>query len=220
MHKRRSSRAESTEGTGHSSSQKQRTITDLFSASSAPRQGEQPPSYKRQRLDDSADEGIAASLIILSAPDAAADMYSFGPSSTGMRASTSSAAQTVKTSSRSNLFTPHTGAKRFVVRNLKSKPRVDPDDYIQRSWKQLEDALAAVLRNETPRLSLEQLYRGAENICRLGNAQHLLENISARTDNHLTTVVLPRLQRRVQTQDHVDVLRAINQAWLEWKERL
>lgn len=220
MNRTKDSRSGSVEATGHNSAHKQRTITDLFSANSTPKRGisEQLPSNKRQKIESAIEKSRTAPPIKRDAPNAAVNMYSFASSGSPINIGPPSDAS--KNGTRSNRFTPHTGARKLVVKNLKTKPRVDPDEYMNKSWTQLDDALTAILNNQSPKLSLEQLYKGAENICRLGKAPQLFENVKDKTDNYMTKVVLAELQEKAQSQDNIGLLRSINQAWISWNERL
>ncbi|KAI5306450.1 Glycosylphosphatidylinositol (GPI) anchor assembly protein [Ascosphaera pollenicola] len=223
MNKKKAARGESIDATGHSSSQKQqRTITDLFSAHPTPKRGAsgQPPSNKRQKIEDSVDKPKIASPspVVRDAPSPAVDMYSFAASGNPMRVA--SPADSIKKGSRPNTFTPHTGSRKLVVKNLKTKPRVDPEEYMNRSWVQLDDALTAILSDQKPQLSLEQLYKGAENICRLGKAPKLFQNIKFKIDSYMEDVVLAQLQNKAQSQDDIALLRSISHAWTTWSERL
>lgn len=54
-------------------------------------------------------------------------------------------------------FQPHTGAKRLVIKNLRTTSPNDREQYFKKTWDELDDALASVFSNKQPESPLEVL---------------------------------------------------------------
>ena len=123
-------------------------------------------------------------------------------------------------SSAPSNFTPHAGAKKLVVKNLRSMPRLDQHRYFDKIWSQLDSALTSTFNDEKPKHSLEELYRGVENVCRQGKAQALANKLRERCEAYMTGKILESLLAKCSTGDDVEVLRAVEAAWSTWNSRL
>ncbi|EDN05953.1 hypothetical protein HCAG_02556 [Histoplasma mississippiense (nom. inval.)] len=166
-------------------SPKQTTITDLFENGgnniSKNGRGELlPPSTKRVRRDISHPTSSLSTSDPTHQPISVEKMYTFPQNNTdsksptggtGLNSSPKSNGAPRQAGSRAfnymtrpSSFTPHTGAKKLVVKNLRAIPRLDQDRYLEKVWSQLDSALTAVLADQKPEQSLEELYRGAENV--------------------------------------------------------
>lgn len=114
---------------------------------------------------------------------------------------------------------PHSGAKKLVVRNLRKTSRTDLDDYYGRTWTQLNLALTAVFGGQEPVQSLEQLYRGVEDVCRHGKAESLYKALRGRCQSYLDEEMLPPILSQAG-KDNVGVLRTVHATWLTWSRQM
>jgi nuclear pore complex protein Nup205 len=123
-------------------------------------------------------------------------------------------------SSRPSNFTPHTGAKKLVVKNLRAGPRLNQDAYFEKVWSQLEAALVAIFDNRKPDASLEELYKGAENVCRQGRAAVLAKKLQEKCKEHISGKLREGLLSRSADGDNVEILRSVVAAWNTWNSTL
>ena len=123
-------------------------------------------------------------------------------------------------STRVSSFAPHTGAKKLVVKNLRTAPRINPDQYFSKVWAQLDASLTSILCDEKPSYSMEELYKGAENICRQGKAPELYRNVRQRFMDHTTKTLRSGLQAKAKAGSNVEVVNAIVDAWATWTRQL
>jgi hypothetical protein len=121
---------------------------------------------------------------------------------------------------RQNNFTPHTGARKLVVRNLRKEPRLDQDSYFDKVWAQLDAALTAIFDNKTPDNSLEELYKGGENVCRQDRADLLAKNLRRRCKDFVDGKMRQSLLEKAKSTSDVDTLRAVMEAWDSWHSKL
>ncbi|KAJ9501345.1 hypothetical protein H2202_003139 [Exophiala xenobiotica] len=117
-------------------------------------------------------------------------------------------------------FNPHQGPKKLVVKNLRTVPRIDPQQYFEQIWTQEDKALDAVFGNEKQPYSLEELYKGAENVCRQGKAAELYARLSRKCETFLTDTVRDKIRRDEGTSSDADVLQAFVNAWATWQKQL
>lgn len=117
-------------------------------------------------------------------------------------------------------FTPHTGAKRLVVKNLRKTTRFSQDQYFDQVWEQLEAALDAIFSHQKVSHSLEELYRGVENLCRQNKAPEIYNRLCERCKQYVSGKLKEPLVSRARVADDVDVLRAVVGAWSTWKAQL
>ena len=232
----------------HPQSQPQKTISELFATSKRRATdnevgtlGDSTPS-KRLRLDDSPQTQEQDSLLhhrILH-PD---KMYSFtssSPRSKGFVDLTSddhkvidltnsptinpikSICSTKKPNGlvRPTNFTPQSGPRKLVVKNLRKTPRANSEDYSAHVWRQLDAALAAIFDHETVPYSNEELYKGVENLCRQGNAPSLYQKLCAKCNSAMKSLVLAPLARDAGSVDDNILLAAVVAAWLSWSSKM
>lgn len=117
-------------------------------------------------------------------------------------------------------FTPHTGARRLVVKNLRKAPRADPEDYFNRVWGQLDSALSAIFTGEKVPYSNEELYRGVENLCRQDKAPVLFQKLLEKCKHNITVRVKEPLVAGTRSKRNDDLLRAVVEAWSRWNSQL
>ncbi|OJJ51011.1 hypothetical protein ASPZODRAFT_156001 [Penicilliopsis zonata CBS 506.65] len=121
---------------------------------------------------------------------------------------------------RQSNFTPHTGPKRLVVKNLRTTPRLNQDSYFEKVWAQLDAALTAVFAGGNLAVSLEELYKGAENVCRQGRAAILAGKLQDRCRGYVSGTLHDALLARAGDGSAIDTLRGVVDAWTSWHTRL
>jgi cullin-4 len=215
-----------------SSKSSQPTISELFSATAKPidhtaaahqktKLATDAPRHKRQKLEHPSSPASTTSEHLLPG-----SMYSF-PSSRQRTnganvvdltkspgGSPNGPLKKLPTRPRPNLH-PELGAKRIVVKNLRTVPRTDPRQYFNATWEKLDKSLDAVFRGEKVPYSLEELYKGVENVCRQNHASELSGKLEARARDHATNSVKKSLLQGI-AQSNVEVLRVVVAAWTTW----
>ncbi|KAE8350978.1 cullin-4B [Aspergillus coremiiformis] len=121
---------------------------------------------------------------------------------------------------RQSNFTPHTGAKKLVVKNLRTGSRLNQDSYFEKIWGQLDAALTAIFDGGNPEVSLEELYKGAENVCRQGRASALARQLQERCRGHVSGKLRDMLVAKAAGGSNVDTLRAVVDSWVTWQSKL
>lgn len=196
----------------------QATISELLHRNQAAEEDREslPPTNKRVR-------SVPSSPSTNTSSDR---MYSFsnagpqpGGPTTGGPALSNSARPGNAPSHQSN-FTPHTGAKRLVVKNLRKGPRLNQDSYFDKVWGQLDAALSAVFSGGKPETSLEELYKGAENVCRQGRAAELTKRLQERSRGHVMGYLHGSLVGKAEMGSNIETLRAVVEAWKVWQSML
>lgn len=108
-----------------------------------------------------------------------------------------------------------TGPKRMLVKNFKPARKVDPRVFLDQTWKKIDEALETVFSQGEINFSLEELYRGVENLCRQGLAKEACDRLVAKCKAYITSTLKAKVKETVGRKD-VDVLRATLQAWATW----
>lgn len=218
---------------------KQQTISELFTASkqrsSTKGNTELPrtPSKKRRRVTydsspppRSGDSGLGAL-----SPN---KMYNF-PSRNATNGSTSiidltgsspAASPQKNNNARSARPTnPSLGPKKLIVKNLRPTAKSDPTQYLNSVWEKLDVALTAIFArddaSQTFPFSMEELYKGVENVCKQSKegAKELCTRMQEKSRSYIVTgLKAPLLDRLNETS--IDVLRAVIGAWKRWNEQL
>lgn len=116
---------------------------------------------------------------------------------------------------RPSNFQPHTGAKRLVIKNLRTPSRKDVDEFYDRTWDQLDAALTSVFNREQTASPLEVLCRGVEATCRRGRAEKLSIHLKERCKAYLEKQLLPAVERE-SGSSNVDALRTVHKFWTVW----
>lgn len=207
--------------------QSQRTISELLSKNKHSHESLPPsssPTSKRSRLSVSPSR---PSSIIPVSPN---KMYNFSGSPPkngnafvrtvpGPNAA-SAKSQTFNANTRQNNFNPNVGAKKLVVKNLRTGPRANHEPYFDKIWAQLDGALTNIFEGKQPSVSLEELYKGAENICRQDRATLLAKKVQDRCKEYVSGKLRDNLVTRTGGGTDVDTLRAVIDAWSSWHSRL
>lgn len=203
--------------------QQQQTISELLAKNqnhdrNYPQQ--LSPTIKRVRLSASPSESSssAARSQELRSPGS---MYNFSNTDSGAAAGGGAFGKPRPSNAtpRQNNFTPHTGAKKLVVKNLR-KPRLDQDSYFEKVWSQLDAALGAVFAGGKPETSLEELYKGAENVCRQGKAAVLAKKLQDRCHEHVSGKLRDNLIAKAGGGSNIEMLRAVVETWAMWQSEL
>ncbi|KAI9795690.1 MAG: hypothetical protein M1833_006859 [Piccolia ochrophora] len=122
---------------------------------------------------------------------------------------------------RNTNFQPFAGARRLPIKNLRKTPRSDPQAYFQHIWGQVDAALTAIFAREPLPYSLEELYRGVENVCQQNGASDFFERVKARCSHHVKSTVKAALAEKAGSgRSNPDVLRMVHAAWAEWDRQL
>ncbi|KAJ5897983.1 hypothetical protein N7504_008271 [Penicillium tannophilum] len=204
--------------------QSQRTISELLSKNKYPHNSLPPkssPTSKRSRFSVSPSRSSPAHAV---SPN---KMYNFSgsPPKNGaafVRAvpASNTASDKSAMNSRQNNFNPGAGPRKLVVKNLRTGPRANHEPYFNKIWTQLDGALTDIFEDKKPNISLEELYKGAENICRQDGATMLAKKVQDRCKAYVAGKLRDNLVTRTGGGTDVDTLRAVIEAWSSWHSRL
>lgn len=112
------------------------------------------------------------------------------------------------------------GSRKLVVKNLRTAPRRSPEDYFARIWGQLDASLTAIFNDHEPPYSLEELYKGAENFCRQGNAHVLNKNLRQKCRENVIGNIKEQLVARSHQLQEKELVSAFVDSWLAWDKKL
>ncbi|ERF72697.1 hypothetical protein EPUS_07490 [Endocarpon pusillum Z07020] len=214
----------------HSDTHRQKSLSDLFRHQNC--HADHPENDSRSTVANQALLSQPDQQQKLSPPSSSSlEMYNFPTTKphmngvidlTGSPPSSSSYPRkaSLSASSRPTAFTPHHGAKRLVVKNLRTTPKTDPEQYFQNVWDQLDTALATIFGDQNAKKSLEELYKGAENLCRQGKSPDLYTRLRARCESHLAGKIREGLAGKALQLSNVDLLSSYLEAWSTWSGRL
>ncbi|USW50086.1 Putative cullin protein, neddylation [Septoria linicola] len=207
---------------------RQHSISSLFSSHQKPNSAtscgaEASPRSKRQKPDHPPPPPTPSSTTSL----APADMYSFSsrsPQANGngvidLTNGSSPISSQTRRPSMKTAMNPHVGAKKLVVKNLKTNSNWDSKAYLEKVWGQVDEALALIFKDGHNGFSKEDLYRGVENVCRQGGASTLFSRLDKRCTEHIQRDVRDKLLERAG-EDNVTVLKAVLTAWTRWTEQM
>ncbi|KXT04798.1 hypothetical protein AC578_9680 [Pseudocercospora eumusae] len=153
------------------------------------------------------------------------DMYSFASTSPHTNANhnvvdlTNASSPSPRRSIKSSGINPHTGAKKLVVKNLKTNSGWDSKAYLEKIWGQLDEALARIFKDELNGFTKEDLYRGAENVCRQGGASTLFSRLDKRCTEHVERDIRDKLLETASS-DNITVLKAVLAEWARWLQQM
>ena len=106
------------------------------------------------------------------------------------------------------------------MKNLRTEPRLNQDSFFDKVWVRLGAALTAVFENRRPEVSLEELYKGAENVCRQGRAIALYRKLQDRCREYVSGKLYRGLAAKAENGSNIDVLGAVIEAWTAWHSKL
>ncbi|KAI5205211.1 Cullin-domain-containing protein [Aureobasidium subglaciale] len=114
-------------------------------------------------------------------------------------------------------FQPKTGNTKLVVKTLKPQPVWDANKYFEDTWAQLDRALHVIFTGAKVDFSMEELYRGAENLCRQKKADALYARLSSRCKQYVRGPMKTALLSQ-QGQSNLQVLEDVVKTWTLWKD--
>ncbi|ENN80292.1 hypothetical protein HUJ04_012276 [Dendroctonus ponderosae] len=103
---------------------------------------------------------------------------------TNRRPNFSNLPENVNNRSHNALNIKPTAAKKLVIKNLKSEPKL-PDDYREQTWKKLKSAVLAIQQSKPNEYSLEELYQAVENMCNHKMAFLLYQKLYSLTEQYV-----------------------------------
>jgi cullin-4 len=217
----------------------ERTIRELFTSQQKPNtnsNGPVSPTSKRARLDsDSSPPAPADAEKGRPGTMSTANMYHF-PSKNGgipkgveivdLSSSPPNGNSPVKPTSPKNgmrKVAPNMhangGPKRMLVKNFKPARKTDPKVFFNDTWAKVDKALDTVFEQGKIDFSLEELYRGVENLCRQGMAQDTSERLVGKCRTYIEETLKEKIEEKAGWKD-VDVLRATLGAWATWMDQM
>jgi cullin-4 len=112
-----------------------------------------------------------------------------------------------------------TAPKKLMVKNFKPTRKVDPKVFLEQTWQKVDAALDTIFQQGQINFSLEELYRGVENLCRQGLARDAKERLEGKCRGYVGGVLKEQVVEMVGRKDS-EVLRAAMGAWTTWNEQL
>ena len=109
----------------------------------------------------------------------------------------------------------NSGPKRLVVKNFKPTRRVDPRVFLDQTWQKIDKALDTIFRQGDVDFSLEELYRGVENVCRQNMAKDIKERLITKCKDYVGGSLKAKVKESLG-RPNVDILRAALHAWGIW----
>ena len=113
-------------------------------------------------------------------------------------------------------FTPRTGAKKLVVKNFRKTQKSSSHDYCNQVWAQVDASLGAIFSERKTPYSLEELYRGVENVCRQDKAESLYQKLCEKCQDHVLQRSKAPLLGEAGGKSDVELLQAVVSAWSTW----
>jgi cullin 4 len=118
---------------------------------------------------------------------------------------------------RSN-YNPNLGPKKIVVKNLRTVPRADPHQYLDQTWTKLAVSLDAIFCDKDIPYSMEELYKGAENVCRQGHSAELCGRLEQKAKTY-AGILQKSLLQGIDSESTV-VLQEVVNAWSTWSKQM
>lgn len=120
---------------------------------------------------------------------------------------------------RPSPFQPNTGAKKLVIKNLRTSSRQDSGEFYQRTWNDIDGALTEIFSGKSlPSLPLEILCRGVETTCRHAEAEKLFFHYKARCKEYIEKKLAVQITKEAGNTD-VQALRAVHRYWIVWNKQ-
>jgi cullin-4 len=111
------------------------------------------------------------------------------------------------------------GPKRLLVKNFKPTRKVDPKVFLDQTWQKIDKALDTIFAQGAIDFSLEELYRGVENVCRQGMARDVKERLVAKCKAYVGGSLTAKVKESLG-RGNIEVLRATLHAWLLWNDQV
>ncbi|KAF2260157.1 Cullin-domain-containing protein [Lojkania enalia] len=203
------------------------SIRELFTSQQKPNIGATAPvspAAKRSRVDaagrdasiETASKGTRSTKEMYHFPNKRAEVVEISSSPEN-----SPAKPTPQNSARK--LTPNMHAngapKRMLVKNFKPARKVDPKQFLDQVWAKVDKAMDTVLKQEKIDFSLEELYRGVENLCRQGLAKDVCERLVAKCKGYIKGPLKEKVKEMLG-RESVDVLRGTLNAWATWADQM
>jgi cullin-4 len=112
-------------------------------------------------------------------------------------------------------FQPQAGAKKIVIKNLRTSNRADLAVYYDKIWLELDNALSSVFKEEEPAVPLETLCRGVDATCRYGRSEQLFNLLRDRCKGYLQKSMLPIIEAEGDGPNE-SMLRTVWKYWSVW----
>lgn len=121
---------------------------------------------------------------------------------------------------RSSTAATSAAPKKLFVKNFRKTTQSDPEQYYNQVWKQLDDALEAIFSRDVKPFSMEQLYRGVENVCRQERAPQLFGRLKAKCREHVSKTIRSSLISLSEAQTNTQVLASTTEMWANWRRQM
>jgi len=207
-----------------------KSIHDILKTHEAKRASEEleipeasPNSKKRKILSSDKDKNIELEPAVKQVDKVS--MYNFSSSRAGGSAvvdltkspisSPNYRSRRISVTARVDTSNVNGAPKRIVVKNLRDTPRSDPSQYLIDTFKGIGEALTAIFDDRQPSWSNEQLYRGAENLCKLGMAKDLWRIVQQSCKQHVYETFEMGLLVR-DPESNVSLLETVLHAFSTW----
>ncbi|XP_058053997.1 cullin-4A [Anopheles bellator] len=99
--------------------------------------------------------------------------------------------------------------KKIIIKNFRTKPTL-PDNYQERTWEKLREAVIAIQLSKRIEYSLEELYQAVENMCSHKMDSQLYVNLTSLAEQHVKSNITPFLAESV---DKLVYLKKMNDCW-------
>lgn len=120
-------------------------------------------------------------------------------------------------------FQPHSGAKKLVIKNLKTaqSPAREAEirSYYDRALEDVGNVLGAIFGGRKPPVPFERLYRAVEDLCRKGDAKSVTQVLKKMMKDHVHKVILPRVERTGRESD-IETAKALLGEWQAWNAQM
>lgn len=113
----------------------------------------------------------------------------------------------------------NSGPKKLMVKNFRPTRKVDPNLFLEQTWRKVDAALETIFKQDPIDFSLEELYRGIENVCRQGLARDAKDKLVAKCEGFVAGALRDKVLEASGRKD-VDVLRATLLAWSTWNDQM
>lgn len=117
---------------------------------------------------------------------------------------------TPRASLNNHVKKPGTG-KKLVIKNMKARPDL-PENYCERAWAKLCEAIRAIHSQSHISYSLEELYQAVENMCSHKMAATLYENLQQECQRHVESLI-PLIDQ--SERDELQFLVLMNRLWTD-----
>lgn len=111
------------------------------------------------------------------------------------------------------------GPKRLMVKNFRPTRKVDPKAFLEQTWQKIDAALDTIFKQGEIDFSLEELYRGVENLCRQNMARDVKERLVRKCKEYVGGALKTKVKESL-VRTNVDVLRVTLQAWATWHDQV